>query len=147
MKKVISLPLVLLLFGFTARAQTYSMDWFAIAGGGGTSSGGAFSVAGTIGQPDAGTAMAGGVYSLTGGFWSLDSVVQTPGMPLLTIAQSGGNLIISWPAAGSSYTLQQNRALAGGNWATSGYSVTNHLGTNYITIPISAGNWFFRLQQ
>jgi hypothetical protein len=38
----------------TARAQ-FSIDWFTIDGGGGTSTGGVFSVTGTIGQPDAGT--------------------------------------------------------------------------------------------
>jgi hypothetical protein len=31
----------------------------------------------SIGQPDAGLAMTGGGYSLTGGFWSLIAVVQT----------------------------------------------------------------------
>jgi hypothetical protein len=35
-------------------AQNYSIDWFTIDGGGGTSTGGVYSVSGTIGQPDAG---------------------------------------------------------------------------------------------
>ena len=37
--------------------------------GGGTSSGGMFTVSGTIGQPDAGT-LSGGEYTLRGGFWT-----------------------------------------------------------------------------
>jgi len=49
-------------------AQSYSIDRFAIAGGGGPSAGGGFSLNGTIGQPDAGT-ISGGNYSLAGGFW------------------------------------------------------------------------------
>ncbi|HWN96366.1 MAG TPA: hypothetical protein VNT99_15150, partial [Methylomirabilota bacterium] len=53
----------------SARAQSYSIDWFTIDGGGGTSTGGVYSVSGTIGQPDAGT-MSGGNYSLAGGFWA-----------------------------------------------------------------------------
>jgi hypothetical protein len=56
------------------RAQSFSIDRFAIAGGGGTSTGGLFAVSGTIGQPDAVT-MSGGNYSLAGGFWS---AIQTP---------------------------------------------------------------------
>jgi hypothetical protein len=46
--------------------------------GGGTGTGGVYSVTITIGQPDASGAMTGGSYSLTGGFWALISVVQTP---------------------------------------------------------------------
>ena len=67
----------------TASAQPYSIDWYKIAGGGGTSTGGTYQVSGTIGQPDAGGPMTGGNYSFTGGFWALISVVQTPGAPTL----------------------------------------------------------------
>jgi hypothetical protein len=45
------------------------LDWYTIDGGGGTSSGGDYSLSGTIGQPDAG-GMSGGDYDLSGGFWS-----------------------------------------------------------------------------
>ena len=49
-------------------AQSYAVDWYKVAGGGGTSTNGQYSVSGTIGQPDASGAMTGGNYSLTGGF-------------------------------------------------------------------------------
>jgi len=52
-------------------AQSYSIDWFSIDSGSGTSTGGPFSMSGTIGQPDAGPTMTSGNYSLTGGFWAL----------------------------------------------------------------------------
>src|SRR6516164_4620415 len=55
----------------TVSAQNYSIDWYKIAGGGGTSTGGTYQVSGTIGQPDASGAMTGGNYSITGGFWAL----------------------------------------------------------------------------
>ena len=77
--------LLLALSTATLCAQTYTIDWYKIAGGGGTSTGGTYQVSGTIGQPDASGAMSGGDYSLTGGFWSLISVVQTAGAPTLTI--------------------------------------------------------------
>ncbi len=67
-------------------AQSYSINWYKVAGGGGASTGGVYSVSGTIGQHDAGQPMTGGTYSLTGGFWSLIAVVQTPGAPTLYIS-------------------------------------------------------------
>jgi len=51
-----------------AQAQL-SIPWFTIDGGGGVSSGGSFSLSGTIGQHDAGPQLAGGAFALTGGFW------------------------------------------------------------------------------
>ncbi len=120
-------------------AQNYSVDWDKISGGGGTSSGGQYSVSGTIGQHDAGSAMTGGNYSLTGGFWSLFAV-QTPGAPLLTITYSGNQAIVSWPAA-AGWTLQTNNNLATGAWGNFAGSVINNRATN----SPPAGNLFFRL--
>jgi hypothetical protein len=138
-----------LLFAFliptVSFAQNYSIDWYKVAGGGGTSSNGQYMVSGTIGQHDAGGAMTGGSYSLTGGFWALISVVQTAGLPNLTITHSGNSVIVSWPDTGS-YTLQQNSNLAAtAGWSTNGYSISTANGTNSITITPPTGNLFFRL--
>ena len=46
----------------------YSLPWWTSDSGGGTSNGGAYSLSGTIGQPDADT-LSGGNYRLEGGFW------------------------------------------------------------------------------
>ena len=133
-----------LLLPAAANAQ-YSIDWYKVAGGGGTSTGGTYQVSGTIGQPDASGAMTGGNYSLTGGFWSLISVVQTGGLPNLTITHAGNSVIVSWLDTGS-YTLQQNSNLAASaGWTTSGYTITTANGTNSITITQPTGNLFFRL--
>src|ERR1035437_6547157 len=144
--------IILALAVLSARAQSYSVDWYKIAGGRGTSTGGLYSVSGTIGQPDARRAMTGGNYSLTGGnysltggFWSLINVVQTTGAPTLSITHSGNSVIVSWPTPSASWTLQQNGNLAGGSWATSGYLVSTNGGINSITITSPAGNLFFRL--
>jgi hypothetical protein len=126
-------------------AQQYSIGWYKVAGGGGTSTGGTYQVSGTIGQHDASGAMTGGNYSLSGGFWSLYAV-QTPGLPFLTISHSGNSVVVSWPDTGG-YNLQQNSNLATGSWATSGYTVTTANGTNSVTIFPPTGNLFFRLQQ
>src|ERR1039458_5110991 len=87
---------LILLFGCMipslGLAQSYSIDWYKIAGGGGTSSNGQYTVSGTIGQHDASGVMTGGAYSLTGGFWALYAV-QTPGAPLLTITYAANQAI------------------------------------------------------
>jgi hypothetical protein len=145
--KTLILAFCLLTSGFCLRAwgQSYSIDWYKIAGGGGTSTGATYQVTGIIGQPDAGMAMSGGNYSLTGGFWSLISVVQTAGLPNLSITQSGNSVIVSWANTGSC-TLQQNANLAlASGWVPSGYSINTVNGTNSITITSPAGNLFFRL--
>ena len=54
---------------FPALGQ-YSITWYTIDGGGGTSSGGSYTLSGTIGQPDAGPSLTGGSFSLTGGYWA-----------------------------------------------------------------------------
>ena len=60
---------ILLLTGFTVVANGYDLSWWTVDGGGSTfSSGGNYSLGGTIGQPDAGV-MQGGDYTLGGGFW------------------------------------------------------------------------------
>jgi hypothetical protein len=56
----------------TAQAQgpDYDLSWHTVDGGGHTwSTGGEYTLGGTIGQPDAGDAV-GGDYTLGGGFWA-----------------------------------------------------------------------------
>src|SRR4051812_50030106 len=72
-----------------AVAQNYSIDWFSIDGGGGTSTGGVYSVTGTIGQPDAGN-MSGGTYSLIGGVLGIVAAVQSPRAPLPSLDRQPG---------------------------------------------------------
>jgi hypothetical protein len=130
-----------------AFAQNYSIPWYTIAGGGGTSSNGVYSVSGTIGQPAAGT-LSGGSYSLTGGFWGIIAAVQTPGSPTLTItAKSGNQVVLSWPAPAAGFFLQSDPALGNTNWATvntNTYPIVTTNGFNTVTLPVS-GNQFFRL--
>jgi hypothetical protein len=121
-------------------SQSYSIDWYKISGGGGTSSNGQYVVSGTIGQHDAGGAMNGGNYSVTGGFWSLFAV-QTPGAPLLTITYSGNQAIVSWPSSVTGWTLQTNNNLATGAWGNYAGSAVN----NSVTNSPPTGNLFFRL--
>lgn len=56
-------------FAPAASAQ-FSIPWYTIDSGGGMSSGGGFTLYGTIGQPDAGQPMSGGNFTLYPGFWA-----------------------------------------------------------------------------
>jgi hypothetical protein len=127
-----------------AGAQQYSIDWFKVAGGGGSSTGGVFAVSGTIGQHDAGGPLAGGSYQVTGGFWALISVLQTPGAPPLSITHSGNTVTVYWQNL-SGWSLQQNGNLLNtGAWTASG-GVTTSNGTNYLNLTSPPGDLFFRL--
>ena len=126
-------------------AQSYSIDWFTIDGGGGTSTGGVFSVSGTIGQPDAGPRMAGGSFSIDGGFWGIVAAVPTPGAPLLSIFRTATNtVIVSWPSPSPGFNLQVNGDLSTSNWVNAGTPSDN--GTNkFLIVNPPIGNRFFRL--
>jgi hypothetical protein len=130
-------------------AQSYSVTSHTFGGGGGTSTNAQFSATGTIGQPDAAAAMTNGQFSATGGFWSLISVVQAPGVPNLSITRIGpSNVQLTWPdAATNTYTLQQNANLGTTNWVTSGFSFGSANGTNTVIISPPVGRLFFRLKQ
>ncbi len=148
-KYLILIAAILVLSSSAASAQSYSIDWYKIAGGGGTSTGGTYQVSGTIGQPDASGAMSGGGYSVTGGYWAMINVVQMPGVLNLLIVPNGANSVkIIWAdPATNTFTLQQSANLAPDNsWATSGYAISPANGTNSVTITPPTGNLFFRLK-
>jgi hypothetical protein len=103
----VSLALFCLLpltFCLCAQAQ-YSLDWSTIDAGGGTSTGGQFSLSGTIGQPDAGT-LTGGSFTLQGGFWSLPAMIPAPS--IMIRLNNDGTVTLEWPGGG---TLQVTPSL------------------------------------
>ena len=96
------------------NAQDLAMQRNVVAGGGGTSTGGAFALSGTVGQPDASTPLTGGAFALTGGFWALPVAVQTPGAPHLSVALSNGLVVVSWPLPADGFVLDRKGSLSGG---------------------------------
>ena len=144
MKKLALLfTLLLPALGF---AQPYSIDWYKVAGGGGTSTGGVYTVSGTIGQHDAGGPMTGGNFSLTGGFWALYAV-QTTGAPVLSIQLTTTNTaMVYWTSPSTGYSLQVNTNLATTNWATPAESVTDNGTIKFIIVNPPTGNRYYRLK-
>lgn len=139
----------LALFGFaicgglatSTRAQPYTVDWYTIDGGGGTSTGGVYSVSGTIGQPDAGVTMTNGQFAVTGGFWALPTAIQAAGSPTLTIAAAGpGQATISWTPPTPGFVLQETWSLSPANWTNSPGSLTNG-----AVVPATLPKKFYRL--
>jgi len=136
-----------LVFCFCALAQ-YSLDWSTIDGGGGTSTGGVYSITGTIGQPDAGT-MKGGDYTLQGGFWGIIAAVQTPGAPLLSIFRTTTNAVaVTWPSSATGWKLQQNtNSVSSVNWSNVMSGIVDDGTTKTLVINPAIGNRFYRLQK
>ena len=139
---------VMAMVGFcaSAHAQPFTIDWFTVDGGGGTSTGGVFAVNGTIGQSDANAqTLTGGNFSLVGGFWSLFAV-QTPGAPLLTIRLTTTNTaVVSWPSPSTGFLLQQNADLNTANWVTVPQSVSDNGTIKFTLVNPPVGNRFYRL--
>jgi hypothetical protein len=80
---VLKLPLLAaLLAPLALSAADYSITSFTIDGGGGASTGGQFSLTGTIGQPEAGV-LSGGQFTLQSGFWGAGAAIPTQTAPVL----------------------------------------------------------------
>jgi hypothetical protein len=134
--------------GTKALAQTgggYSLTWSTIDSGGGSSAGGAISISGTIGQPDAGPVLNGGPFSLLGGFWS-GFAVSAP-RPVLSIRRVGSNVVLSWPYPSTGFVLQQTPNL---NGSGAGWTLLTQtpvlVGPNLqVTLPPTGVATFFRL--
>jgi hypothetical protein len=135
------LAMLLLGAGPGARAQSYSIDWFTMDGGGGVSSGGSYTLSGTIGQPDAGTSSAGN-YALQGGFWPGVLVVPPGEAPAMFIQLATGNVTISWSPATPGFVLEVNDSVSSGSW-----NPTPSGSTNPVTLAVGAGAKFYRLRK
>ena len=140
-RKPLLLGLLLSLTPLALLAQTYSIDWYKVAGGGGTSTGGVYTVSGTVGQHDAGGPLTNGQYSVTGGYWALPIAVQTTNAPTLAIIPAApGWATISWTPPTPGFVLQETTSLAPSNWTNSPSGPTNP-----ITVPAVPPAKFYRL--
>ncbi|HEV2437680.1 MAG TPA: LamG-like jellyroll fold domain-containing protein [Verrucomicrobiae bacterium] len=63
----------------------------------------------------------------------------------ITATPSGGNLILSWPAAASGFTLQSRASLTSGSWTGVSPAATLVGNQWQVTVPRTSGTQFFRL--
>ena len=140
--KLISIAFALALASRAAFAQ-YAIDWQTVDGGGGTSTGGVYAISGTIGQPDAGPAMTGGNYEVTGGFWALPTAVQVTNAPTLLItADVPGFARVFWDANATGFVLQESLNLSPPDWANAPSGTTNP-----VVVPATLPTKFYRLNK
>jgi len=130
----------------TSLAQ-YAINWHTMDGGGGTSTGAVYSVRGTVGQPDAAAPATNGQYSVTGGFWSGMSVLQTPGAPILSIKFiAGGQAQLSWPVSVTGFTLEEAASVTG-TWSDTPQAVVTNVSERTVTVPATGIIKVFRLKK
>ena len=108
------------------------------------STGGAYSLSGTFGQPDPGT-LSGGSYTLNGGFWGILSAVQSPGAPFLSIERIGGIVRVFWPKSSTGFVLDQSLT-ATGTWLQIASPYATNTTDISVTVPSPAGDRFYRLR-
>jgi hypothetical protein len=136
----------MLLVGCFPLLAQYAVDWSTMDGGGCTSTGGAYSVSATIGQPDAGLKSSGGNYAVVGGFWSILAAVPSSDAPLLTISFTATNTaLVSWPTPSTGFVLQQNTDLNSTNWVGALETLNDNGTSKFIIVNPPAGNRFYRL--
>lgn len=137
--KIRSIAIALAVTAIAAMAQ-YTINWSTIDGGGGTSSGGDFTMRGTIGQPDAAN-MDGGDFVIHGGFWVPQAVQVEDGPWLYIVSEGGTNVVVSWNPDIPGWILQEAPNLQT-NWTD---SVSGS--ANPVSIPATEAARFYRLRQ
>jgi hypothetical protein len=134
------------------NAQDFTLDWFAVASGGGESSGGDFELSASIGQHDAAGEMQGGDFALVGGFWSFVTAVETQGAPALLVTLTGSDVTITWPESGSEeFTLEEASSLlnpsASTTWTRVMVAPNTSDGVKAVRLPIAGSSRFYRLHK
>lgn len=137
--------LILAAFCGPASAQSggpWSITSSTLDAGGARSTGGAWTLTGTIGQPDAAAVKStGGAYAAQGGFWP--GQVALPGGPILSFTQmTATQVTVSWTAAAAGQKVQYSTNLV--NWTD---HVTGITGASSFAWPLASGRrYYFRLQ-
>lgn len=121
-----------------ASAQL-AVDWSSVDAGAGTSSGGQYTVSGTIGQPDAG-ALSGGRYAVEGGVWPGLIVESESGAPALYIQATGVGVQIGWSPSTAGFRLEMAEGLDAPSWVPAPAG-------NPVSVPTAGKSRFFRLRQ
>lgn len=130
-----------------ALAQEFSIEAYSIEALGATSSGGEFTLSGSVG-PSEPVRMTGGEFTLEGGFWALITAIQTPGLPRLIVEWTPNQLVrVAWSADYPDFQLQQSASLPSGVWTAVTNAPVAVPGQWEVLLPPSQGQNFYRLTQ
>jgi hypothetical protein len=72
---------------------------------------------------------------------------QAPGGPLLTIAESGNGVVISWLSPSTGFVLQENTSADSANWNNVLTTPNDDGTTKSVTVNPATENRFYRLAQ
>lgn len=128
------------------QAQSLTLDWITVDGGGGTAVAPGLELQITIGQPDAGAAR-GGPYLLETSFWPGPFAPATPVPPALSVGRTPDGLALSWPAALGPVVLERAVLLGpGGAWDAVPVEPVPVGGDLRVVLSPGVGTAFYRLR-
>ena len=142
---------ILILLGLPSAlaAQQFTIKQLTISPGGGTVSGGEFSVTGKVEQQTATPTLSGGAYSVEGETIAFSVAVHTSGSPRLSIHMTATHVQISWaPDNATGHVLQSSTSIGkGAPWLQEATPSVASDGQVHVSIPLRPGVRFFRLQR
>lgn len=77
----------------------------------------------------------------------ISAILAAQPVPNLSINWSGSNVLVSWPDNGINYNLLGASSPASGSWSAVSQSPLATNGMLYVSVPVSTGYRFFRLQK
>jgi hypothetical protein len=85
------------------------------------------------------------LYAASSTAWATQITELITAPPMLSVAQSGANVILSWPSYGGGFTLQGTTNIGVSNtWTTVSQARTTNNGVISVSVPMTASR-FFRL--
>jgi hypothetical protein len=147
--KTCFLTLLLATLAGGIRAQS-AIDWFTLDAAGGAQSSASYIVNFTAGQNDVGpTVVSSANYRIIPGFWALEDMGPAVGLPELSIALSGANVILSWPSTSTGFVLQHTDSLnvLPASWFDTPGIVSDNGFIKSLTVPHNLSKRFYRLRK
>ena len=135
--------------GLNAGAQS-AIDWFTLDAGGGAQSSARYVINSTAGQTDVGTTFLNSAnYRIIPGFWALEDIGPATGLPELSIALSGVNVVLSWPSPSTGFVLQHTDSLnvLPAVWSDTPGLVSDNGFLKSLTLPHNLSKRFYRLRR
>lgn len=143
-----ALALFLLALAVSAPAQS-SINWSSLNGGGGAQVSANYVVNFTAGQVDgASGALTSASYRVEPGFWAEEDMGPYTGLPALSIARSGANVVITWPSPSTGFILEHTDSLGvlPAAWTATSGTVSDNGSSKSITLSPVVARRFYRLR-